>query len=205
MFKKHNSIKADVSRCILLWTQQHSESSLPWRHHLMQKGDRRSSGLQNWQAEAPVTGCQFIGHHLVSQDGRDRLNKEKRNRNSRAEGSRWARWISAGNSTSTGTHIQLPHGVAVTSSVHQKAQNQHYRQVWWGHLQGGFGDLCRLERKRNKSQAVTLSLGLDAATSVQDGGVLWPDNFLLPVLLPGVNGIIARTPTAWPKGQGLCR
>lgn len=29
-------------------------------------------------------------------------------------------WISAGNSTSTGTHTQLPHGVAVTCSVHQK-------------------------------------------------------------------------------------
>lgn len=62
----------------------------------------------------------------MSQDGRDGLNKEKKNRNGRAEGSRCARWISAGNSTSTGTHIQLPHGVAVTSSVHQKAQNPYY-------------------------------------------------------------------------------
>lgn len=116
-------------------------------------GDRRSSGLQNWQAEAPVTGCQFIGHHLVSQDGRDRPDKESRTRKSRAERSRRSQWISAGNSTSTGTHIQLPHGVAVTSSMHQKAQNWHHLQARWGHLQGAFGDLCHLERIERGTKA----------------------------------------------------
>lgn len=28
--------------------------------------DKHSSGLQNWQADVSITGCQFIGHHLVS-------------------------------------------------------------------------------------------------------------------------------------------
>lgn len=113
------------------------------------QGDKRSSGLQNWQAEAPVTGCQFIGHHLVSQDGQIR-----------PAGGVWGGcvwWISAGNSTSTGTHIQLPHGVAVTCSVHQKTlTNPRYLQVRWGHVHAGFGDLCDLGQKRNKGKTVTL-------------------------------------------------
>lgn len=59
MFTKHNLFYCEKSNI--------RSHYLPWRHHQMEKGDRRSSGLQNWQAEAPVTGCQFIGHHLVSQ------------------------------------------------------------------------------------------------------------------------------------------
>lgn len=120
--------------------------------------DGEGGQTQQWPTELTGRGSSYwLSIHRSSPrvpDGRDRLSEENRNRNrnSSAEGSRCARWISAGNSTSTGTHIQLPHGVAVTPSVHQKAQNRHYLQVRGGHLQGGFGDLCHLERKKNKGK-----------------------------------------------------
>lgn len=167
MFTKHNSIKTVCRDAFYCGQSNFQGHYSPWRQQQVEKGDGRSSGLQNWQAEAPVTGCQFIGHHLVSQDGRDRLHKENRirtrsrtRRGTRgAEGSRCARWISAGNSTSTGTHIQLPHGVAVTSSAHQKAQNRRYLQVRWARLRGGFGAVCHLETKEEERQSGDMKSG----------------------------------------------
>lgn len=37
-------------------------------------------------------------------------------------------WLAAGNSISTGTRTQLPHGVAVTSSEHRQASAAHWQR-----------------------------------------------------------------------------
>lgn len=171
---------------------------------------QHSSGLQNWQADVTIIGCQFIGHHLVPH-GDSRSNevtpKKKKNRKKHKE---LRLCVAFGGSLQVTAppleQTQLPHGVAVTSSEHQKL----LLQVGDDSPVSSEGRAAVKLPEREKAPRLTQDSDSEAAALVRGESPLcewlWPDNFLLPVLLPEVNGIIARTlPTARPKGQGLYR
>lgn len=169
--------------------QQIMDKSSSWAP--ADQGDKRSSGLQNWQAEAPVTGCQFIGHHLVSRWGGGGVP-----------------CVSGGSLQVTALPLEHTYSFHMELLLHPACTIRFEGLCSPSHpmrsRSGGSGDARNLGRQR--SRASTLTPGLDAsACRSRREGVLWPDNFLLPALLPQVNGIIAHTPTARPKGQGLSR
>lgn len=136
----------------------------------MNKNTFRCSGRQTQQWPTELTGrCSsyWLSIHRSSPRVPSRSVQMNYHRKCRF------RRFSAGNSTSTGRDIQLPHGVAVTSSKRQKARHQQRLQIrlqrQWDHTFREAWHCCRFTCKRggNKNAAKFIQ-DLDAASLVSE-------------------------------------